>query len=338
MKFQAGKNCFKELILKLTMTDQLTLSPNKYDFVLFPIVNRDIWGMYKKAVASFWTVEEVDLRDDLNDWETLNDNEKHFIKNVLCFFASSDNIVNVNLAENFINEININEVKCFYGFQIAIENIHSEMYSLLIDTFISDAEEKDACFNILNGENYIKTKAAWALNWCESTNFLERLFAFAIVEGIFFSSAFCSIFWLKQRGLMPGLCFSNELISRDEALHCEFACMLYTYAKKRLTQERVYQIIQEAVDIERGFVQESFKEGLLGINSKLMEQYVEFCADRLLSATGYMKLYKVTNPFNWMDKINIDGKTNFFEKRVSEYSKRGVVVSETFDFSTDSHF
>lgn len=316
----------------------LNLNKNIYDFVLFPIVNQPVWQMYKKAVASFWTVEEVDLKDDLRDWDRLNDNERHFIKNVLCFFASSDNIVNVNLAENFINEIDINEVKCFYGFQIAIENIHSEMYSLLIDTFITDVQEKHECFNILQSTNYIKKKADWALYWCNERDFLKRLIAFAIVEGIFFSSAFCSIFWLKQRGLMPGLCFSNELISRDEGLHCDFACLLYKYSKYKLKREEILEILVPAVDIERGFVQESFKDNLLGINANRMEQYVEYCADRLLTALGYEKFYKSANPFDWMGKISIDGKTNFFEKRVSEYAKRGVAIKDTFEFSTNDYF
>lgn len=317
---------------------QLDLIPNKYDFTLFPIVNQDVWKMYKKAIASFWTVEEVDLSDDLNDWATMTDNEKHLIKHILCFFASADTIVNINLAENFINEVDYNEVKCFYGFQIAIENIHSEMYSLLIDSLIKNVKEKEECFMAVKQKTSIIKKTEWALKWCQNGSFVERLFAFAIVEGIFFSSSFCAIFWLKHRGLMPGLCFSNELISRDEGLHCEFAALLYKHVFSPLREERAREIMDEAIMNELLFVQESFTDNLFGINAVLMGEYVKFCADRLMIAMGYGAMYKSKNPFAWMQKISIDGKTNFFEKRVSEYSRAGFSGNHTFEFSTSEEF
>lgn len=321
------------IINQFTM-NQLDLVPNKYDFTLFPIVNGDVWAMYKKAVASFWTVEEVDLSDDLKDWMSMSDEERHLIKHILCFFASADTIVNINLAENFINEVDINEVKCFYGFQIAIENIHSEMYSLLIDTLIMDVGEKEECFMAVKERNSVVRKTKWALKWCDGGSFEERLFAFAIVEGIFFSSSFCAIFWLKHRGLMPGLCFSNELISRDEGLHCDFAALLYKNLWTPLSEEKARAIMDDAIMNELLFVQESFVDNLFGLNAKLMGEYVKFCADRLMIAMGHEAMYKAKNPFPWMQKISIDGKTNFFEKRVSEYSR----VNHTFEFDINTEF
>ena len=296
--------------------------------------------MYKQAEASFWTAEEIDLSPDLKDWETLNDGEKHFISHVLAFFAASDGIVNENLAVNFMKEVQLPEAKCFYGFQIMMENIHSETYSLLIDTYIKDNKEKDRLFNALETVPCVKTKGEWALKWIESENFLERLIAFAAIEGIFFSGSFCSIFWLKKRGLMPGLSFSNELISRDEGLHCDFACLLYTkYIKNKLPKERVIQIITEAVEIEKEFVVDSLPVDLIGMNSKLMTEYIEFVADRLLLALDCDKVYNATNPFDFMEMISLQGKTNFFEKRVAEYQKSGVMSEkESNKFSLDEDF
>jgi ribonucleoside-diphosphate reductase beta chain len=316
------------------------LQENPNRFVLFPIQNDDIWKMYKQAEASFWTAEEIDLTPDLKDWESLNDGERHFISHVLAFFAASDGIVNENLAVNFMSEVQLPEAKCFYGFQIMMENIHSETYSLLIDTYIKDNTEKDRLFNALETVPCVATKGQWALRWIESENFLERLIAFAAIEGIFFSGSFCSIFWLKKRGLMPGLSFSNELISRDEGLHCDFACLLYTkYIKNKLPQERVYQIIKEAVEIEKEFVVDSLPVDLIGMNSKLMTEYIEFVADRLLVALDCDKIYNATNPFDFMEMISLQGKTNFFEKRVAEYQKSGVMSDKDSNkFSLDEDF
>jgi ribonucleoside-diphosphate reductase subunit M2 len=287
--------------------------------------------MYKKAEASFWTAEEIDLSSDHNDWLKLSNNEKHFVSHVLAFFAASDGIVNENLAMNFSNEVQSAEARCFYGFQIAIENIHSEVYSLLIDTYIKDIQEKSRLLNAIDTVPCVRKKANWALRWCnrEFSSFAERLVAFAAVEGIFFSGSFCSIFWLKKRGLMPGLSFSNELISRDEGMHCDFACLLYSKLANRLPQERIFEIIDSAVSIECEFVSEALPVELIGMNSKLMSQYIKFCADRLLVALNYDKYYKVSNPFDWMDMISLQGKTNFFEKRVSEYAKSGVGVESS---------
>ena len=284
--------------------------------------------MYKKAEASFWTAEELDLSADHKDWENLNSKEKHFISHVLAFFAASDGIVNENLAMNFSNEVQSSEARCFYGFQIAIENIHSEVYSLLIDTYVRDVATKEHLRNAIYTIPCVERKANWALRWCNSavSSFAERLVAFACVEGIFFSGSFCSVFWLKKRGLMPGLSFSNELISRDEGLHCDFACLLYSKLVNKLPQSRVHEIVGDAVSIESEFVCDSLPVELIGMNSKLMVQYIKFCADRLILALGYEKLYSVTNPFDWMDMISLQGKTNFFEKRVSEYAKSGVGV------------
>lgn len=287
--------------------------------------------MYKKAEASFWTAEEIDLSSDHNDWIKLSNNEKHFVSHVLAFFAASDGIVNENLAMNFSNEVQSAEARCFYGFQIAIENIHSEVYSLLIDTYIKDVQEKARLLNAIETVPCVRKKAQWALRWCnrDYSSFAERLVAFAAVEGIFFSGSFCSIFWLKKRGLMAGLSFSNELISRDEGMHCDFACLLYSKLVNRLPQERIFEIIDSAVSIECEFVSEALPVELIGMNSKLMSQYIKFCADRLLVALNYEKYYKVTNPFDWMDMISLQGKTNFFEKRVSEYAKSGVGVESS---------
>ena len=306
------------------------LEENKNRFVLFPIEHHDIWEFYKKAEASFWTAEEIDLSQDLKDWEGLNDGERHFISHVLAFFAASDGIVNENLGENFLAEVQYTEAKFFYGFQIAIENIHSEVYSLLIDTYVKDTKERNKLFNAIETLDCVKKKAEWALRWIEKASFAERLIAFAAVEGIFFSGSFCSIFWLKKRGLMPGLSFSNELISRDEGLHCDFACLLYNHhLVNKLPAERVTQIITDAVAIEKEFVTDALPVRLIGMNSDLMAQYIEFVADRLLVELGCPKVYNATNPFDFMEMISLQGKTNFFEKRVGEYQKAGVMQQDT---------
>lgn len=296
-------------------------------FVLFPIQHDDIWKFYKKAEASFWTAEEIDLAQDLVDWtEKLSDDERYFIKHVLAFFAASDGIVNENLAENFLSEVQYTEAKFFYGFQITIENIHSETYSLLIDTYIKDDKDKNYLFNAIDNIPCVKRKADWALRWIDEGSFAERLIAFAAVEGIFFSGSFCSIFWLKKRGLMPGLSFSNELISRDEGLHCDFACLLYNnHVQNKLPKETVTKIITDAVEIEKEFVTDAIPVKLIGMNADLMKQYIEFVADRLLSELGCDRVYNSSNPFDFMDMISIQGKTNFFEKRVAEYQKAGVL-------------
>ena len=292
-------------------------------FVIFPIEHNDIWEMYKTQEMAFWTAEEIDLAQDLTDWdEKLNSDEKHYIKNVLAFFAASDGIVNENLAENFLSEVQYPEAKFFYGNQIMIENIHSETYSLLIDTYIKDSKEKDRLFNALETVPSVKKKGEWALKWVESESFVERLIAFAAVEGIFFSGSFCSIFWLKKRGLMPGLSFSNELISRDEGLHCLFACLLYkSHINNKLTEEKVKSIICEAVEIEKEFVTESLPVSLVGMNAKLMSQYIEYVADYWLMELGYTKVYGSECPFDFMEMLSLKNKTNFFEKKVSDYQK-----------------
>ncbi|KAF2069288.1 hypothetical protein CYY_009394 [Polysphondylium violaceum] len=307
------------------------LKENKDRFVLFPIKHNDIWKMYKQAEASFWTAEEIDLAPDLNDWnKKLNDNERYFISNVLAFFAASDGIVNENLATKFMSEVQIPEARCFYGFQIAIENIHSETYSLLIDTYIQDSVEKSKLFNAIETIPCVKKKADWALRWItNSKSFAERLVAFAAVEGIFFSGSFCSIFWLKKRGLMPGLTFSNELISRDEGLHCNFACLLYSKLVNKLDAKTIETIIRDAVACEKEFVCDSLPVDLIGMNSRSMSQYIEFCADRLLYTLGYKKIYNAPNPFDWMEMISLQRKTNFFEGKVAEYAKSGVAVKST---------
>ena len=316
------------------------LKENKNRFVLFPIQYPLIWKMYKKAEASFWTVEEVDLAEDIKHWGKLTDNERKFIIQVLGFFAASDGIVMENLASKFMLDVQIPEARSFYGFQIAIENIHSEMYSTLIETYIKDKKLKQKVFNSIETSDPIKKKAKWALKWINNKNiFAERLIAFAVVEGIFFSGSFCSIFWLKKRGLMPGLTFSNELISRDEGLHTDFACLIYGMLKYKLDIKRVYEIVLEAVDIEKEFITEALPCDLIGMNKKLMSQYIEYVADRLLVSLGYKKLYKVKNPFDFMNMISLEGKTNFFEKRVGEYSKSGVdSPSENRIFTLDADF
>lgn len=316
----------------------LTDNPNR--FVLFPIEHNDIWTFYKNSEASFWTAEEIDLHQDISDWEhKLNDDERHFLKHVLAFFAASDGIVNENLAENMVNEVQYTEAKFFYGFQIMMENIHSETYSLLIDTYIKDNKEKDYLFNAIENLECVSKKAEWAFKWIENGSFAERLIAFAAVEGIFFSGSFCSIFWLKKRGLMPGLTFSNELISRDEGMHCDFACLLYTnHIVNKLPKETIESIIRDAVDMEKEFVSDALPVRLIGMNADMMCQYIEFVADRLLDTLGNPKIYNVENPFPWMDMISLQGKTNFFEKRVSEYKKAGVNVKkedQKFDLSFD---
>ena len=307
------------------------LQENKDRFVMFPLKYHDIWEMYKQAEHSFWTAEEIDLAQDLTDWnEKLNADEKHFIKMILAFFAASDGIVNENLAENFLKEVQYPEAKSFYGFQIAMENVHSETYSLLIDTYIKDSVEKDKLFHAIDNFPSIMKKAEWALKWINSESFAERLIAFAAVEGIFFSGSFCSIFWLKKRGLMPGLSFSNELISRDEGLHCRFACLLHNrYVQNKVSPVKIREIICSAVEIEREFITESLPVSLIGMNSKLMQQYIEFVADFWLSELGCQKVYNVENPFDFMDMISLQGKTNFFEKRVAEYQK---VSDKAIDF------
>ena len=316
------------------------LEENKNRFVLFPIQHDDIWSFYKKAEASFWTAEEIDLQPDLIDWENkLNDDERYFIKHVLAFFAASDGIVNENLAENFLSEVQYTEAKFFYGNQVAMENIHSETYSLLIDTYIKETEEKNKLFNAIETLDCVNKKADWALRWIDEGSFAERLVAFAAVEGIFFSGSFCSIFWLKKRGLMPGLSFSNELISRDEGLHCDFACLLYNnHLVNKLPKEQVRDIILDAVEIEKEFILDALPVKLIGMNSDLMSQYIEFVADRLLMELGCEKVFNVSNPFDFMEMISIQGKTNFFEKRVGEYQKAGVLNQDNQTFSLDEDF
>lgn len=321
-------------------TTEPILQEDKSRFVIFPIKHDDIWQFYKKAEASIWTAEEIDLSQDLRDWESLNDGERHFVSHILAFFAASDGIVNENLAENMVSEVQYAEAKFFYGFQIMMENIHSETYSLLIDTYINDSAEKDKLFNAVDTIPCVQKKAEWALRWIENASFAERLIAFAAVEGIFFSGSFCSLFWLKKRGLMPGLTFSNELISRDEGLHCDFACHLYTqHIVNKLPEDTVRKIIIDAVDIEQEFVCDALPVDLIGMNAKLMSQYIEFVADRLLVSLGLEKYYHSSNPFDFMEMISLQGKTNFFEKRVGEYQKSGVMSdSDSNKFSLDEDF
>ncbi len=316
------------------------LQPNDNRFVIFPIQHNDLWDWYKKQQACFWTAEEIDLHSDLDDWNNkLSDDERYFIKHILAFFAASDGIVNENLAENFVNEVQYSEAKFFYGFQIMMENIHSETYSLLIDTYVKDEVEKDKLFRAIEVFPAIKKKAEWALKWIESDSFAERLIAFAAVEGIFFSGAFCSIFWLKKRGLLPGLTFSNELISRDEGMHCDFAVHLHNkHIVNKVSKERIKEIIVDALDIEREFITESLPISLIGMNAKLMTEYLEFVTDRLLLEFGCEKVYNATNPFDFMEMISLEGKTNFFEKRVSEYQKAGVKSGGTGSISFDADF
>jgi ribonucleoside-diphosphate reductase beta chain len=313
------------------------LQENNGRFVLFPIEHDDIWMLYKQQEACFWTAEEIDLSQDISDWENkLNKDEQHFIKNVLAFFSASDGIVNENLAMNFVNEVQYTEAKFFYGFQIMMENIHSETYSLLIDSYIKDKEEQNHLFNAIDTIPAIKKKAEWAIKWINSDSFVERLIAFAAVEGIFFSGSFCSIFWLKKRGLMPGLTFSNELISRDEGMHCDFACHLYNkHIDNKLSENRIKEIICGALEIDKEFILEALPVSLIGMNSKLMLQYLEFVADRLLISLGVPKVYNSTNPFDFMENIAIQGKTNFFEKRVAEYQKAGIMSNSSIEDMTN---
>ncbi len=317
------------------------LAASKNRFVLFPIQYSKIWEFYKAHVAAFWTAEEMDLEPDLKDWnEKLDDDERHFIKHVLAFFAGSDGIVNENLAVNFMQEVQIAEARCFYGFQIAMENIHSEAYSLLIDTYIQDPYEKDKLLRAIETIPAVQKKAEWALRWLSRKrgNFAERLIAFAAIEGIFFSGSFCSIFWLKKRGLMPGLTFSNELISRDEGLHCDFACHIHSLLEQKADKTVIIRIISQAVEIEKEFVSDSLPVTLIGMNADMMMKYIEFVADRLLIALDVEKIYNTENPFPWMELISLQGKTNFFERRVSEYQKSGVATSNGSSGTVQTRF
>ena len=319
--------------------DEILLKENKDRFVILPVNYPRVWEQYKKHEACFWTAEEIDLSGDLKDWENMNDGERHFISHVLAFFAASDGIVNENLAVNFMSEVQLPEARCFYGFQIMMENIHSETYALLIDTYIKDPLEKDRLFHAIDTIPAVKKKAEWALRWIDKGTFAERLVAFAAVEGIFFSGSFCSVFWMKKRGLMPGLTFSNELISRDEGLHCEFACLLYTMLRNKLTEPEVHGIINDAVVIEKEFITDALPVGLIGMNATLMQQYIEFVADHWLAELGYSKIYNAANPFDFMEMISLQGKTNFFEKRVGDYQKSGVLANkESQAFSTLEDF
>jgi ribonucleoside-diphosphate reductase beta chain len=320
------------------MEPNLQENPNR--FVVFPIQHHDLWEFYKKSEASFWTAEEIDLAADLADWRSrLNDDERHFVKHVLAFFAASDGIVNENLAENFVKEVQYPEAKFFYGFQIMMENIHSETYSLLIDTYITDPAEKLHLFRAVDTIPAVAKKAEWALRWIKDSTFQERLIAFAAVEGIFFSGSFCSIFWLKKRGLMPGLSFSNELISRDEGSHTDFAVHLHNnHVVNKVSEERIKEIILSALEIEKEFIIDALPVKLIGMNSDLMKQYLEFVSDRLLSDLGCAKVFNSTNPFDFMVNIALNGKTNFFEKRVGEYQKAGVKSGGDTAFSLDTDF
>ncbi|NP_001133495.1 Ribonucleoside-diphosphate reductase subunit M2 [Salmo salar] len=322
-------------------TEEPLLKENPRRFVIFPIKYHDIWQMYKKAEASFWTAEEVDLSKDTQHWDSLKDEERYFISHVLAFFAASDGIVNENLVERFTQEVQVTEARCFYGFQIAMENIHSEMYSLLIDTYIKDPKERDYLFNAIETLPCVKRKADWALNWIGNKNagFGERVVAFAAVEGIFFSGSFAAIFWLKKRGLMPGLTFSNELISRDEGLHCDFACLMFKHLVHKPSKETVTKLIRNAVEIEQEFLTKALPVKLIGMNCDLMTQYIEFVADRLMLELGFDKIYRVENPFDFMENISLEGKTNFFEKRVGEYQRMGVMSGTTDNaFRLDADF
>ncbi len=325
-----------------TPSNDPLLRPNEDRFVLFPLKYHSVWELYKKHMAVFWTAEEIDLGSDLNDWEKLNADERHFISHVLAFFAASDGIVNENLALRFYNDIQIPEARCFYGFQIAMENIHSETYSLLIDTYIKDPKERDRLFHAQQNLACVAKKAQWAMKWIRSKKpFAQRLVAFAAIEGIFFSGSFCAIYWLKKRGLMPGLCTSNEFISRDEGLHCEFACHIHSLLtpEEQLDHDTIKAIVTEAVEIEKEFITEALPVSLIGINSELMKQYIEFVADHWLSRLGVPAVYNAKNPFEWMELISLEGKTNFFEKRVSEYQRPGVLAEkDSQTFTLDAEF
>ncbi len=317
------------------------LEKNDNRFVIFPIEHHDIWEWYKKTEASFWTAEEIDLSEDVLDWKNkLSEEERYFIKHILAFFAASDGIVNENLAENFVNEVQYSEAKFFYGFQIMMENVHSETYSLLIDTYIKDREEKTNLFQAMDNFPCIKKKADWAIKWIHDkrSSFATRLVAFACIEGIFFSGAFCSIYWLKKRGLMPGLTFSNELISRDEGMHTDFAILLFSKLINKPKKAKIYEIFKQAVEIEKEFICEALPCRLIGMKSMLMSKYIEFVAERLIVQLGYPKIYNSSNPFDFMEMISLEGKTNFFEKRVSEYQKAGVKSGGTGSISFDADF
>ncbi|XP_015310577.3 LOW QUALITY PROTEIN: ribonucleoside-diphosphate reductase subunit M2 B [Macaca fascicularis] len=338
---QAGTSSSDTNDNEIKSNEEPLLRKSSRRFVIFPIQYPDIWKMYKQAQASFWTAEEVDLSKDLPHWNKLKADEKYFISHILAFFAASDGIVNENLVERFSQEVQVPEARCFYGFQILIENVHSEMYSLLIDTYIRDPKKREFLFNAIETMPYVKKKADWALRWIadRKSTFGERVVAFAAVEGIFFSGSFAAIFWLKKRGLMPGLTFSNELISRDEGLHCDFACLMFQYLVNKPSEERVREIIVDAVQIEQEFLTEALPVGLIGMNCILMKQYIEFVADRLLVELGFSKIFQAENPFDFMENISLEGKTNFFEKRVSEY-QRFAVMAETTDnvFTLDADF
>lgn len=337
----ADDSLIKHIAAARKKKEEPLLTPNPNRFVIFPIANQKVWEMYKKAEGSFWTAEELDLSKDRKDWENLTANERHFISHVLAFFAASDGIVNENLAMNFMKEVQWPEARCFYGFQIAMENVHSEVYSLLIDTYIKDTAEKAKLLNAIETVPCVKKKAEWAIHWMESeeADFASRLMAFAAVEGIFFSGAFCSIFWMKERGLMPGLTTSNEFISRDEGLHTEFACLLYSYLNNKLSKTKAHKMIREAVKCEKEFICDALPCNLIGMNAKMMSQYLEYVADRLLVQLGYPKIWNTANPFPFMERIALEGKDNFFEKRVSNYSKAGVgKTAEAMTFATDADF
>ena len=318
----------KETQALVPLREPLLHDPER--FSLFPIEHNRMWEYYCRAVANFWVPQEVDFSDDLRDWhERLNDDERHFIKYILAFFAASDGIVNKNLAEDFLGQVRCMEAKFFYGFQVAIENIHSHTYSLLIDSYIRDKDEQTHLLNAVTTVPSVKKKADWSLRWIERGSFVERLIAFAVVEGVFFSGSFCSIFWLKNRGLMPGLSFANQLISRDEGLHRDFACLLYReHIENKLPVEQVVSIVRDAVELEKEFITESLPVRLIGMNTESMSQYIEFVADHLLIELGLRKVYNAKNPFDFMDMISLEGKTNFFERRVSEYQKAGVVAED----------
>ena len=320
------------------MSKEPLLVPDDKRFVMFPIKYDDIWAMYKKQIDCFWRAEEIDLSKDLNHWDMLNADEQQFISMILAFFAASDGIVLENLAQRFMSDVQVSEARAFYGFQIAMENIHSETYSLLIETYIKDKEEKHKLFNAIDNFPCIKKKSDWAQKWIHDnrSSFATRLVAFACIEGIFFSGAFCSLFWLKKRGLMPGLTFSNELISRDEALHCEFAILLYSKLEKKVSKAKIHEIIKECVEIEIEFICDALPCRLIGMNSDLMGQYIQFVADRLCVQLGYPKIYNAANPFSFMELISVEGKTNFFERKVGDYALANVTKSESdFEFTSD---
>jgi ribonucleoside-diphosphate reductase beta chain len=331
-------NNFYKTIRKETDNDELLLKENSKRYVLFPIIHKDIYDLYKKAESSFWTTQEIDLTKDIDDWGKLSTDEKYFIKNIIGFFAGSDGIIMENLAARFMDEIQIPEARAFYSYQIFNESIHSETYSLLIDTYIKDRDEKNHIFNSIENIPSVAKKALWAYKWIQNkeVNFAIRLIAFAIVEGVFFSGSFCAIYWIKKRGLMPGLTFSNELISRDEATHCEHAILLYSMIKNRVDKNVVHEIFKEAIEIEKEFITESIPCAMIGMNADLMKQYIEFVSDRLLVQLGYEKIWNTENPFDFMEMISLNGKTNFFERRVSDYAKSSIAIESTnFDISYD---